>query len=83
MFLGVVKSISHSCVIQLRNQCNILWVDGDIHSKNGGKTTSGARFPPFLFTHDATFVRFWSGYLHQPKIYYNESLSFDFDAFKR
>ena len=28
-------------------------------------------------------LRFWCGYLHQPKKYYNDSLSFYFDAFKR
>ena len=39
--------------------CNIFGVDGGIHTKNGGKTS----------------LRFWSGYLHQPKKYYNDSLS--------
>ena len=28
-------------------------------------------------------LRFWCGYLHQPKKYYNDSLSFYFNAFKR
>ena len=27
-------------------------------------------------------LRFWCGYLQQPKKYYNDSLSFYFDAFK-
>ena len=27
----------------LRNHCNIFWVDGGIHSKNGGKTASCAK----------------------------------------
>ena len=27
-------------------------------------------------------LQFWCGHLHQPKKYYNDSLSFYFDAFK-
>ena len=46
-----------------------------IHSKKGGKTASSCMMQFSL--------RFWSGYLHQPKKYYSDSLSFYFDAFKR
>ena len=54
----------------IRNRCNILWVDEGIHTKNGGKTfaTCASRMMQFS-------LRFWSGYLHQPKKYYNDSLS--------
>ena len=31
-----------SIFVDLRNHCNIFWVDGGIHSKNGGKTASCA-----------------------------------------
>ena len=53
----------------IRNQCNILWVDEGIHTKNGEKTyaTWASRMMQFS-------LRFWSGYLHQPKKYYNDSL---------
>ena len=62
----------------LRNHCNIFWVDADIHSKNGGKTASCAKRMMHNFS-----LRFWCGYLQQPIKYYNDSLSFYFDAFKR
>ena len=65
-------------MIYLRNHCNIFWVDAGIHSKNGGKTASCAKRMLHKFS-----LRFWCGYLHQPIKYYNDSLSFHFDAFKR
>ena len=43
----------------IRNRCHIFWVDGGIHTENGWS------FPSFFF---------WSGYLHQPQTYYNDSL---------
>ena len=54
----------------ISNRCNIFWVDGGIHTKNGGKTyaTCASRMMQFS-------LRFWSGYLHQPKKYYNDSLN--------
>ena len=42
-----------------------------------GKTVSAKRM-----MHKFSF-RFWCGYLNQPQKYYNDSLSFYFDAFKR
>ena len=61
----------------LRNHCNIFWVDGGIHSKNGGKTTSCVKRMMRKFS-----LRFWCRYLHKPPKNYNDSLSFYLDAFK-
>ena len=54
----------------IRNRCNIFWVDADIHTKNGGKTYASCASRMMQFS-----LRFWSGYLHQPKKYYNDSLN--------
>ena len=32
------------CNNNVRNHCNMFWVDGGIHSKNGGKTVSCTKF---------------------------------------
>ena len=54
----------------IRNRFNILWVDGGIHTKNEGKTYATCTSRMMQFS-----LRFWSGYLHQPQKYYNDSLS--------
>ena len=53
----------------IRNRYNIFWVDAGIHTKNGGKTYASCAWRMMQFS-----LRFWSGYLHQPKKYYNDSL---------
>ena len=53
----------------ITNRCNTFWVDGGIHTKNGGKTYATCALRMMQFS-----LRFWSGYLHQPKKYYNDSL---------
>ena len=60
--------------VDLRNHCNIFWVDGGIHPKNGGKTASSCAqvFPPFMV---------WMPPSTQKC--YNDSLSFYFGAFNR
>ena len=65
----------HRYMYDLRNHCNIVWVDGGIYSKNGGKTAKRMMRTCSLHV--------WCVYLHQPKKYCNESLSFCFDTFKR
>ena len=62
----------------LRNQWIFFFVDGGIHSKNGGKAASCPKRMMHKFS-----LRFWCGYLHQPKKYYNDSLSLYFNAFKK
>ena len=54
----------------IRNCCNIFKVDGGIHTKNGGKTYASCALHMMQFS-----FHFWSGYHHQPKKYYNDSLS--------
>ena len=56
----------------IRNRCNIFWVDAGIHTKNGGKTYASCASRMMQFS-----LRFWSGYLHQPKKYYNDSLNIE------
>ena len=62
----------------LRNHCNIFLADGGIHSKSGGKTASSMKQMMHKFS-----LHFWRGYLHQPKKYFIDSLSFNFDVFNR
>ena len=54
----------------ISNHCNIFWVDGGIHTKNWGKTYASCASRMMQFS-----LHFWSGYLHQPKKYYNDSLN--------
>ena len=54
----------------IRNRCNIFWVDAGVHNKNEGKTYASCASRMMQFS-----LRFWSGYLHQPKKYYNDSLN--------
>ena len=57
----------------IMNRCNIFWVDRGIHTKTRGKT-----YAPYASSGGKTYTscasRFWSGYLHQPKKYYTDSL---------
>ena len=46
----------------IRSPCNIFGVNGGIHTKNGGKTYASCASGMMQF-----FLRFWSGYLHQPQ----------------
>ena len=59
----------------IRNR-NILWVDEGNNIKNRGKTYASCATRMMQFS-----LRFWSGYLHQPKKYYNDSLALSLPIF--
>ena len=67
--------------MNLRNRCNIFWVNGSIHFKNRGKNVWNAQ-TTWCMMHKFSF-RFWFGYLHQPIKYFIDSLSFNFDTCRR
>ena len=71
MFLKRITK-HHIYLVDLRNHCNIFWLI-EVSTLKTEEKTACAEFS----------LDFWLEYLNQPQKYYNDSLSFDFDAFER